>query len=171
MDKDSFEAIYGKGTSLFELAWFNRELQSESQRGQVLVITAFIEDLVERTLREYLPKQTSTESLLSGAMAPIGNLAAKTALACSLDLITASEYNNIEIVRKIRNKFAHTVDVSFMDQSIVALTNNLTHALADLDKDPKTKPKEPFYRFQLVTAALLLHLHDRSEKIGESSTA
>ena len=165
MDKESFQQVYGNGTKLFELAWFKKELPSESNRGQVMVVSAYLEDLVERALRVFLPNSDAKKSLLDGAMAPISKFAAKTSLAHCLGLLTQQEYNNLTIVRKIRNKFAHKVHISFETPDVAALVANLDFALAQLDTNPITKPIEPHYRFQLATSALLSALHDRSDRI------
>ncbi len=164
MDKASFEKIYGEGTPLFKLAWFYKEQASESDRGRVLVVSAFMEDLIKGLLVSYLPVQPSTNELLEGRNAPISNFAAKASLACSLGLLSAKEYEEIGTVRKIRNKFAHFVEIDFQDQSVAALTNNLSFKLEKLDSNPDTKP-DGRRRFDFSTSALLMALHDRPSNI------
>jgi hypothetical protein len=164
LDKATFARIYGEDTPLFKLAWFQKEQANESDRGRVLVVTAFIEDLVSELLLSYLPDIPSTKELLIGHNAPVSNLSGKVALARSLGLLKAEEYEAIHTVRKIRNKFAHVVEVDFENQSIFDLTENLNFALENLDSDAGSKPSGR-HRFDLATSALLMALHDRPSKI------
>ena len=160
MDRASFEAIYGKGTKLLELAWFLKELPKESERGQVLIVVAFLDDMLERLLRSFLPKHSSTKFLLKSGSGPISGFAMKSSLARSLGLINDSEYANIETLGQIRNKFAHAVECSFETEAICKLVAKLDHGLSVLDTNPSTKPLG-LYRFTLVSNALLGNLHDR----------
>ena len=165
MDREAFEALYGKGTKLFDLAWFTKDLPKESERGQVLIVSAFLEDMLEQALRALLPEHAATTSLLKRD-GPISSFGAKTWLARSLGLINDGEYSNLETVRKIRNKFAHAVQCSFEHDEIRTLTLKLNQGLSQLDADPATKPIA-FDRFRLATQALLLHLHDRADRLPE----
>jgi hypothetical protein len=163
MDRATYERVYGKGTALFELAWFQKELPRESERGQVLVIAAFIEDVIANILGAILPEQKSTEFLL-GPNGPISSLAAKSALACSLRAINADQYRNIDQIRKIRNRFAHAVECSFQDPEVQKLSDRLNYGLSNLDSNPATRPIG-LQRFHLSASGLLLVLHDVPEKL------
>ena len=162
MDRESYETIYGKGTKLFDLAWFQKNLHSESARGRVLIMAAFLEDMIARTLVSVLPPHPSTKYLLHGSNAPISSFSAKIALARSLGLINDSEYSNLDIVRKIRNEFAHVIECSFEHDKVRDLTSNLNYALGELDSNASLKPVG-LNRFELASSALLLHLHDRAD--------
>ena len=169
MDKATFEDIYGVDSPLFKLAWFHKEQAIESDRGRVLVVAAFLEDLLGELLAIHLPDQPSTTELIGGDNAVISAFASKAALACSLGLLSEREFKEISTVRKIRIKFAHFVRVSFQDQSVAALTKNLGFALEKLDANPETRPKGRL-RFDFATTALLMELHDRPEKLRRQAT-
>jgi mannitol operon repressor len=66
------------------------------------------------------------EKILSGFTAPIGSLSAKITLASALALINERERCECNLIRKIRNKFAHIVHPSFDDESVKSLCSELS---------------------------------------------
>jgi mannitol operon repressor len=94
------------------------EANTETDRGIVLVITAFVDDLLGRVLAAFLIKNESAEMLLSGFNAPLGTFATKTAACHAMGLITDEDSRQCNLLRRIRNEFTHKVKTSFQDDKI-----------------------------------------------------
>jgi len=105
---------------------FLSEFQKETDRGAALVGAALIDTRVERTLRGHFVNKRIADELLSGGNAPIGTLSARMKLAYSLGLITRLEFQECDLIRKIRNEFAHDVHgLSFRTPKIADLAARL----------------------------------------------
>jgi hypothetical protein len=104
---------------------FLSELERESDRGMVLIATSYIDNLLKQTIAAFLIPGAAQTSLLQGFNAPLGTLSTRIAAAASLGLISSREAKEADRLRKIRNIFAHQVHVSFADQNIAILCQNL----------------------------------------------
>lgn len=105
---------------------FLKEFQSETDRGAALVGAALIDERLDRILSGHFIDCKQSKELLNGANAPLGTLSIKAKLSFSLGLITLLEFEEIEIIRKIRNLFAHKVHgFTFKNQKVSALCKSL----------------------------------------------
>ena len=105
---------------------FLQEFQSETDRGAALVGAALIDDRLERLLESHLLAGKEADSLLSGGTAPLGSFSARSKVAFCLGLITSLEFKECEIIRRVRNGFAHQVHgLTFADARIRDLCGNL----------------------------------------------
>jgi len=105
---------------------FLSEFQKETDRGAALVGAALIDTRIDRILRGHFVSKRIADELLSGGNAPIGTFSARMKLAYSLGLITRLEFHECDLIRKIRNEFAHEVHgLSFQTQKISDLAARL----------------------------------------------
>jgi DNA-binding MltR family transcriptional regulator len=75
-------------------------------------------------LYSFLRDSKSAKILLDGFNAPIGQFSSKIHLCHALGLIEDDEYKQLEGLRKIRNKFAHSFEnIDFDTQQIKDLIN------------------------------------------------
>lgn len=111
---------------LKEFLSFLPELNKESDRGVVLIVTSFIDELMRRTLLAFFIESKASVALVEGFNAPLGTFSTRISAAFALGLITDREFRDCEILRKVRNKFAHHIHVSFGDPSIRDVCLNLT---------------------------------------------
>jgi mannitol operon repressor len=74
-------------------------------------------------------------------------------LAFALGVISEDEYSDLELLRKIRNDFAHSIEASFGDQSVTSRCQALKHAV------PSDSKGVPVPRAQFLTAAACLTLN------------
>ena len=112
---------------LAEFLPFLDVLNGESPRGGVLVAASFLENLLLKVIQSFLVEGKQQEQILSGFNAPIGTLSAKIALAAALGLISERERRECDLVRKIRNKFAHNVHPTFSDDDVQSLCFELSY--------------------------------------------
>ncbi len=124
--------------------------QSETDRGAALVGAAMIDSKLERILDICLLDNKAKKDLLCGSNAPIGTFSAKINLCFALGFITPKEYEEINLIRKIRNEFAHKLEeLSFSSQPICDFCLQLK---ADPPVDFK---KEKNYRGMFVNSVVL----------------
>ena len=138
---------------------------SETDRGRALVAASLIEEMLEEVLRGLFIEGTATKSLFDGPNAPLSTFSAKTAASRALGLITLTEFQDIEAVRKIRNAFAHSVLVSFDDQKIKSWAASLKTGMSTLDaleKGQTSRVDDPKQRFAMVTTSLVSALYNRA---------
>lgn len=85
------------------LASFNKE----SDRGAALVIASMLDERLEQILSASLIKSSATKDLITGFNAPLGTFSARASAAAALGLIQENEFQEITLIRKIRNEFGH----------------------------------------------------------------
>lgn len=134
----------------------------------MLVAASLIEEMLEEILRSFMSENKATQSLFDGGFSPVGSLSAKAALARSLCLISAEEFVDIGLVRRIRNTFAHSVMCSFDDPKIRDWSLKLKvgmEALDALDSGHKSRVDKPIARFSMVTTSLVTSLYNRAHYV------
>jgi DNA-binding MltR family transcriptional regulator len=147
---------------LEEFLAFLPKLAKESERGMVLIGTSFIDELLKRTLLAFLVEDSQCVKLVDGFNAPLGSLSTRTAAAYALGLISEKENAEADTLRRIRNRFAHDIHVSFADQIIIDLCKNLTMAAEDYG-DVGVVPQG---RFTTSATALILNLTNRPHHVA-----
>ncbi len=109
-----------------DVAHFVAELQHESDRGLPLIGGALIDNLLADTLRFFFCENKEVEKLLDGATAPLGTFSSRTLCCYVLGLIDEHEFKEIDLIRKVRNEFAHAKHgTSFKAARIESLCSSL----------------------------------------------
>jgi hypothetical protein len=152
---------------LQEFQGFLGSLNRESDRGSVLISTAMLDDLLQRTIQEFLIEHPNTAKLTEGFNAPLGSFSARTLAAYAMGLISVREYEELSALRKIRNRFAHDIHISFDDQQIKDLCRNLTFKAHDYEGVTVSA------RGQFTSAAtcLILNLTNRPHYVSKRRLA
>lgn len=144
-----------------DLAAFVSELQRESDRGLALVAAALIDEKLSDTLSSFFCESYKSKRLLSEGNSPLGTFSSRIELSFALGLIDKNEYEEISIIRKVRNKFAHSKHgMKFENASIVGLCNNLTTELPKGEGFPTNSPR---FRFINASVSLVLRLYYRPD--------
>ena len=87
---------------------FFNELRSESDRGATILASVWIDHLIERKLRTLFTEgNAAARRRLFDLNGPFSGFSSKILAAYSLGWIDSDVYHDIELVRKIRNLFAH----------------------------------------------------------------
>lgn len=93
----------------------------ESGRGFVITTAAVLDFYLERVIKAFLIDGQEVRELFEGAYAPFGDLSGKIKAAYVMGLITRTEADQINAIRRVRNVFAHVIDASFDHQRVDAL--------------------------------------------------
>jgi DNA-binding MltR family transcriptional regulator len=109
--------------------WANvlgKELESESDRGLAIISGSLLDEMLAILLQGFFIKDEGFHDVLFGVDRPLGTFSSKVNLTYALGLISSDEKKEIDIIRKIRNDFAHSLQsISFSDQSIKDRCANL----------------------------------------------
>jgi DNA-binding MltR family transcriptional regulator len=116
----------------------------QTDRGCALVAAAWVDDALEECVRVILrteeePNEDPTTKLkvkrtaeeLLQPEGPLGSFASRSKMVYMLGLVEQFEFNDLDIIRRVRNDFAHVrQNLRFTDQSIKARCDNLHAAKA-----------------------------------------
>jgi len=106
---------------------FRTSLNQESDRGSVLMAAAFIEDKLGCLLESYFIQNDKVSKRLLRGNGPLATFSSKIDLSFLLGLIPENILNDLHLLRKIRNDFAHTASkITFETPAIKDRTNALS---------------------------------------------
>ena len=136
------------------------EMEKESDRATAILLGAELEDVLLQILTKYLlPSQPEKSTRLLEPDAPIGSFAARIEIIYRLGLIISAAHNELHLIRKIRNEFAHKKSgLSFKSESVSQLISKLVFPKV-VDQYLLTKSKDD------PKIATLLHANERDQFI------
>ncbi len=121
-----------------ELNQFLHEFQKESDRAAAVLAGCYLDEMLELLLKKFLiqdAKFIAKYVLGNSPSVTIDSFAKKARIAYALGLLREDEYSDLDIVRRIRNEFAHQLHgLSFDTQKISDLCFNLKLAQLTIDK-------------------------------------
>jgi len=113
------------------------DYEHDNDREIVIVGCAYIEDLIKDILESsFIDDEKEIKSLISESTGSLSGLVPRARLLYLLYVIPKLIYEDIKIVGKIRNHFAHNVSASFNDNSVVQLCHNLKWHKESLFMEP-----------------------------------
>lgn len=133
-----------------------RELEQQTDRGVAIIGAAYIEERLEETLLALFTDRIETvkyenqkvsKRLFKGT-GPLTSLSAKIDTAFALGMLGDHSFQDLHLIRDIRNAFAHTSDpLTFCSTKIVSLYKKLWlpfNILAPGEEVPPTDPRKCF---------------------------
>jgi mannitol operon repressor len=140
---------------------FLKEFQAETDRGAALVAGAVIDQQLGDILRSFFVSGKNAEDLLEGGTAPLGTFSARIKAAYALGLIDGFELKECDLIRKIRNEFAHGIHgTRFTDSKIAALCGRLQTNMPPGVVDPRSK-------FIVAVVLTTMRLTYRAERVAK----
>jgi len=94
-------------TRINEFNDFRMSLLSESDRGSVLMAAAFIEDKITQLVETYMVQNKTIQKKIFAGNGALATFSSKIDIAFLLGLIPKNIYDDLGILRKLRNDFAH----------------------------------------------------------------
>jgi DNA-binding MltR family transcriptional regulator len=101
------------------------DVQNSHDRSAVVIVVAQIEYQLQRLLTTYLPNNDVAPFLFENG--PLSGLYAKNVLAFGMGLIDKKTFDDLEIIRRIRNAFAHSpAPIKFLDGPVLTECRKLS---------------------------------------------
>lgn len=103
------------------------ELENMSDRAAIIVMASILDVQLEKLLKAYLIDCKESSNLFA-SNGPLSTVSSKISTCYCLGIISKHEYETINILRRIRNRFAHEIKVNSFksDQSSADLSKNLS---------------------------------------------
>ena len=139
---------------------FEAAVKGETPRGMAMVHGALIEDALMRLLKSYLVAGDATDALLDGFNSPVGTWSARTLLAYSVGLISEDERDAVDLLRAIRNMFAHSMSADYDDPAVAKKLRDLTERLGGERFIPLDK------QYQMLVSFLAASFFNRVSQVG-----
>jgi hypothetical protein len=118
-----------------------QSLDDESPRGMVLTLSGSIEEVLKRLLTIFLRHGTNVDELFEGT-GPLSSFSSRIKMAQALSLVSDAEASKLNIIRGLRNDFAHQPGASFDVPSMMDRAKSLS------DKGETSRMQ---YQFAAVT--------------------
>ena len=110
---------------------------NESDRGAAVLAGGFVENYLGIYLRSFFVDPKVGEELF-GALGPLSSFSQRTALARAYGYISKKQYEDLNLIRKIRNYFAHhPLEASFASPNVAQLAARLSEIKTAKESDPK----------------------------------
>lgn len=104
----------------YEFSAILNAVNNDSERSAVMVAAAHLSELLRRLIVAYLIENQGVKGLFSGPTAPLGSFSARCSAAHALGLLLDDEVRQLNLIRRVRNAFAHEARASFRDEQIVS---------------------------------------------------
>jgi mannitol operon repressor len=158
-----------RDADLKDFSAFLREFQSETDRGAALVGAALIDQKLADTLRSFFAAGKTAGELLDGGTAPLGTFSARIKAAYALGLIDDFELTECDLIRKVRNEFAHSIHgTTFAEPKIMALCDRLQSDQPDGRQTFKDNRRGVFINAVILTVMCLTY---RAEWVAKEKRA
>ena len=153
---------------------FFLKFQKESPRAAAILGVAFLDVQLRQLISNLLIDETNVVDELLGndkkIDRPLSSFSSRIRAAYCLGLISKDEYEDLNIIRKIRNRFAHRLhDLSFDDHEIVSWCKTLRipkELLKAVDW-----PQSPKNLFLVCVSTLATRIPLRALKIAKERRA
>jgi len=128
---------------------FFDELSKETPRGCVIVGAAYLDALIGQVLELYLLENNDAKNDLihsKNTSAPLGSFGSRLTMSYAIGLIDKDDLDILRTIKKIRNKFAHDLDISFDSQSIDSLCDTLKLRATEVKYSNDNPEKREIYQ-------------------------
>jgi|SRR5882724_10301085 len=136
-----------------DLRGFLEEFRRESDRATALLGAAYLDEEILQLLTDFLVDDEDEVRELISTEKPLGAFGARIRAAYCMGLIAKSDFEDLKLIKTIRNEFAHSLHgLSFDEEPIVGMCAKLqAHKRAK-----KSRPSSPRDAFIHTTMFILL---------------
>ncbi len=90
--------------------------RSESDRAAAVLATSFLDNTLRSLLLAYMVEDPKVGGLFEGDR-PLATFSARVTVAFGLGLLSPDRFSDLELIRRIRNQFAHSEEAISFDTS------------------------------------------------------
>ena len=154
------EEIKNESPYLVWVKEYYTEFSKESDRAAVILCASMLENALEDyLLARLVPNPASSDSLFDGPIAPLSTFSSKIDFAIRLGIISDQFARDLNIIRRIRNEFAHNISgCSFNDAAARSRVKELMRSWKHLAVPRENLPEGTRYDFLYVTTWMLVTL-------------
>jgi len=151
-------------TSLLSVVDYNKLVEvyhNDTDRAAAVLAAAFLDAYLAEFLRFHLVKDPLVEELFQNA-GPLSSLYSRARCAYAMGLIQRSLLDDIELIRKVRNHFAHhPADTSFSAAPVRDICRSLSTAkgLLGLKEGPRHL-HEPRFWYLVAVGGAVAFMHN-----------
>jgi DNA-binding MltR family transcriptional regulator len=128
----------------------------------------FLEEQLKQILSAFMVDDAKSDELLDGAHAPLSSFSSRITACYALGLISEAEHHDLNLLRKIRNDFAHDIHASFDTQSVVDRCKLLKLKAEDYSSEKLGNVRiEPNGQFQTAAVALIMNFINRPHYVSK----
>lgn len=143
-----------KDLSLGEWNQMVGAFHNESDRGAAILSGSFAEHALGQYLKFRIRDKKVADELFN-AMGPLSSFSQRIAIAYAFDLISPAQYKDFEIIRKVRNHFAHhPLDTTF-NTNVIKQLCALSSMFKETTLEQYPKPGERHRIAYLLTCGIL----------------
>jgi hypothetical protein len=150
----------------FWMDFLKEEFSKETDRAAAVLTASLLENALTDMLKVYLaPSAGSQDDLFDGPMAPLHSFSSKIQISQRLGLISLKLSNDINLIKKIRNEFAHNVHGSNLESG--KIREFLTHLVKSSkiieghNEIRNLYPEGPRGDFFIIANIILFHLQSK----------
>jgi DNA-binding MltR family transcriptional regulator len=142
---------------------FQKNYDGESDRSVVILAGSFLEQVLEKYLLKKFVDSPSVTKLFTG-YSPLATFAAKIDIAFAIGLLPVHVYEDLKVIKKLRNIFAHEADVlNFESSRVCDICSNLQIAKrSDGDKWDVTGSKNKYLNAVFFA---MLHIDTEADRV------
>ncbi len=152
-----------------DIAQFLELLDNESDRGKVLISTGFMEEQLREVLTSFMLDCPKAKEFVGGGNAPLSTFSSRITGCYVLGLITKDEHDALDLIRKIRNEFAHNIHTTFESPKVADRCRELVKKepfKSTVEEMGDNKRKSVIY-FITVAGSLITLLTERPDIIAQ----
>ncbi|TDO69819.1 mannitol repressor [Halanaerobium saccharolyticum] len=144
---------------------FRAILLKETDRGSALMAASYLEDLLEKLLRKFFVDDNLLSNNLLNGYGGLSSFKSKIDLAYLLGLISRRVKRDLNLIRKIRNEFAHSAEnINFNSSSINNRCNELNYNIFNDDISGRNKFIRVVFGLAGVLSSTKIKKERREEK-------
>src|SRR6266480_1691168 len=120
------------------------DLERETDRGVALLAVAFLDDVLDLLLRASFVDDPDVVNRLIGPGRPLESFGSRAHISYCMGLLGADIYNDINLIREIRNDFAHRQPTNFEQGDIRLKCNKVRCVSPMLEGNDSCTTRERF---------------------------
>jgi len=173
MSEDTIQKNSDLRLSILET--FFEEFNKESDRSCVILSAAVLDSALKTLfVTKLVPITSNQDTFLDGPYSPISSFSSRIELAFRIGLISSRLARDLNLIRKIRNDFAHNItDCSFENSGVQNRLSELCNSfgMRELSEGRmKAFGDSPRGRFQLIVGSIQFYLHGITSDIQSFET-
>lgn len=142
----------------------------ESDRGAAVLVGGFVENYLGVYLRSIVVDAKVADALFQ-AVGPLSSFSQRIAVARAFGFISKDDYDNLNLIRKIRNHFAHhPLEASFSHSPVAQLATQLSCQETKSESRSKSAAERNKLAYLFSCAQVCGRLHIRMEQREKADT-